>query len=110
MVIYFEGLAPVKSHGFLSRGLVKSRGKLKKISTIIMSVATSLTWWWLIIRGVPSNNARWSFIYVALWSSMTNQIGYIFICSGDMAHKLGKMVTYCERVQHLNSHDLAMVK
>lgn len=42
MVIYFEGLALVKSHGFLSRGLVKSRGKLKKISTIIMSVATKL--------------------------------------------------------------------
>ena len=108
-----------------SRGLLKSRDKLKALYLHHHSAYSHQTWqggglhW-----GAPTykisllfcsftwqiKNIRviWSFCHVILWDHVTYWIHFISICRRTVTTKLGKVVSWHERLKHLKSHDLIL--
>ena len=109
MVTYYNVLPPIMSH---DTSITWPREFTRQIKCVISSFALgqwtpTMTRWWLIVRAFHRKSQMTP--CVATWDHVTNQIGYISICSRPMTNNLGKVVTYCQRVQPLKSHERKFV-
>ena len=59
-----------------------------------------------ILQGIPTNKSTWTLNKMIMWGHVTNQMHYISTCRRTMDTKLGKVLTYIEKLPSQKPHDI----
>ena len=105
VVTYRDGLPAINSHNPLN---MDSREVMWQIKNIYLHHHNSYghkTYQYNdITQGAPSHKFAWPLSVMIMWSHVTNEI-HISTCRRPINTKLGKVLTYSERLPSLKPHD-----